>query len=193
MSRAKWAAVYLAAIVLLGGFGYALAQPGWWVWLPAVNKHCSDWTAVAASPTATAAATVTPTPPVTCTAYSACLALTSDDTQVRVGEMFTVTARLTNSGCGMIGLPLYRLRWEDETPSHLEVLTLLEVLHYRGLFEGETDEAAFVLRGLSEGQAVLSGHVSFEVHLGYPGPAFWGGASSPPLLVTIVPAGSTPR
>lgn len=50
---------------------------------------------------------------------------------------------------------------------------------------GESDAAEFVLRAVRPGKATLRASASFEVHLSYPGPAYWGTSGSGPLLVTV--------
>jgi hypothetical protein len=191
MSKAKWVGVLGAALLVAGVAGFAVAEPSWSTWLPLVGRNCitSGTGGATARPTPTTSPTPTqgPTATITCTAHSASLILTSTDATVQTGQTFTVTARLDNLGCGMIGLPLYRLQWEESALGQIEELSPTEVLHYRGIVYREHDEALFTLRALLPGQVTLSCTVSFEAHLGYPGPAYWSGAGSGALLVDILP------
>jgi hypothetical protein len=46
----------------------------------------------------------------------------------------------------------------------------------------------FVLRAVKSGQVTLTASASFEVHLGYPGPAYWAGSNvKEPLIVIVKP------
>ena len=101
--------------------------------------------------------------------------LRASNTAPTVGEVITVTARLVNIGCSGVGLPRYWLRWPTEPAGMFEALSPLDVMHYTGV---GSDEAAFVLRALRPGSTRLEASVSFEVHLGYPGPAYWGSAGA---------------
>ena len=53
------------------------------------------------------------------------------------------------------------------------------------IYSGQHDEAQFTLRALRAGQTELGANVSFEVHLGYPGPAYWAGANAFPLTISV--------
>jgi hypothetical protein len=102
-----------------------------------------------------------------------------------VGQAVTLTVTLGNQGCGMLGLPKYYL---DHLPSGvLEPDSPPPVLHYVGLRFGQEDSAAFVLRALRSGAVTLHAWASMEVHLGYPGPAYWSAASAPSLHLTVAP------
>lgn len=121
-----------------------------------------------------------------CMMHTASMTLTATGTTLHVGELVTVTARLNNEGCTALGLPLYRLYWEDAgTPPVFEPVSSLEVVHYLSIAAGSYDETVFVLRAVGSGQATLRAETSFEVHLGYPGPAYWGASVSPPLAIVV--------
>jgi hypothetical protein len=123
-----------------------------------------------------------------CKTHTASMGLSATATTLHVGEVVTVTAGLSNEGCVALGLPLYSLSWDtDETEPIFEATTPLEVVHYLAVVPGEYDEAQFVLRAVGAAQATLRAYASFEVHLGYPGPAYWGSASAPPLVITVMP------
>jgi DNA/RNA endonuclease YhcR with UshA esterase domain len=60
------------------------------------------------------------------------------------------------------------------------------VEHTLGLQPGDSDAAEFTLRAVRAGRVTLTAGVSFEVHLGYPGPAYWSGSGArEPLVITV--------
>jgi uncharacterized repeat protein (TIGR01451 family) len=121
-----------------------------------------------------------------CNSHTAYMTISATDTTVEVGELVTVTTTLFNRGCTLMGIPYYRLYVESEEPepifdpSHPE-----PVSHELGIGRGQSDTAEFVLKAVRPGQATLRGTASFEVHLGYPGPAYWGYSVTGPLMVTV--------
>jgi hypothetical protein len=50
-----------------------------------------------------------------------------------------------------------------------------------------SDAEQFILWVVGLGGATLGVSASFVVHLGYPGPAYWGYNSSGPLVITTTP------
>jgi hypothetical protein len=121
-----------------------------------------------------------------CKTHTALMTLSGLVAALSVGEMVTVTARLNNVGCVALGLPRYWLRWEtDETAPVIEPVSAGYVEHYLAVPPWHHDEATFVLRAVGAGRASVRAYASFEVHLGYPGPAYWGGSTSPPLVITV--------
>jgi hypothetical protein len=99
-----------------------------------------------------------------------------------------VTATLSNRGCTDLGLPQYSLHVTSDEPE--PVLTPSDpepVVHYLGIPPGGSDDVAFGLQAVRPGQATLRVRSSFEVHLGYPGPAYWSGSGTPPLTITVTP------
>jgi hypothetical protein len=135
----------------------------------------------------------TPTPG--CTDYTAEVSLSATDTQPYVGEVVTVTAMLTNRGCGMLGLPRYSLHVDTEGDKPLFAALPEAVVHHVGISSGHSDAAEFPLRAVRTGEATLTAGVSFEFHAGYPGPGYWGGRGGGPLQITVRPpdAGSVPE
>jgi hypothetical protein len=109
---------------------------------------------------------------------------------VKVGDPVPITVTLTNVGiCAMVGLPQYTL---TITPNEAGPILTPEnpdpVIHDLGLYPGEMDSVEFILTSVSAGQATITAYVSYEVNLGYPGPAYWGGnASQAPLVITVGP------
>jgi len=120
------------------------------------------------------------------------MALSTTATVLEVGEVITVTATIANVGCIDLGMPQYRLyvRPENEQPI-FEPNRHAPILHLLGVHPGESDAAEFVLQAVGPGGATLSAGASFEVHLGYPRSAYWGGSSSDPLTITVVPAAAS--
>ncbi len=127
--------------------------------------------------------TLGPSPTPECTRHTTEMSLSASATEIGVGELVTVTARLQNVGCGMVGLLLYRL--EREPGLALQAASPLTVSHPIGLGTGQADEAQFVLRGVRGGLENVSVSVSFEVHLGYPGPAYWASQAAGPIAVRV--------
>jgi hypothetical protein len=60
-------------------------------------------------------------------------------------------------------------------------------VHHLAVAPGQTDAASFTLQAAGPGQAMLRAYASFEVHLGYPGPAYWGASAASPLTITVTP------
>jgi heat shock protein HslJ len=127
-----------------------------------------------------------PGPGSTCETYTAALALSASDTTLQVGDVLTVTATLSNEGCGSLGMPQYRLYIEsDATQPLFDPATPEPVLHSLGISPGQSDAVAFALRAVHPGGGTLRAGTSFEFHVGYPGPAYWGGSGSEPLSVAV--------
>jgi hypothetical protein len=125
-----------------------------------------------------------PTPE--CTAHQADLQLLASTSSMMVGESLTLTATLTNSGCAMLGLPKYSFSGMADGDAYLVQPTELEpIIHSVALRDGEHDEAYFTLKAVAPGKAELKVSASFEVHLGYPGPAYWATAASQPVIIEI--------
>ena len=123
-----------------------------------------------------------------CTQHAASLGISASRPELRLGETLTITLTLANTGCALLGLPKYTLMTGSD-PSNIlfEPANPEPVLHSLGIDPGGSDSAAFPLRAVKAGEAALSGTVSFEVHLGYPGPAYLATASSGPLVISIIP------
>jgi DNA/RNA endonuclease YhcR with UshA esterase domain len=113
-------------------------------------------------------------------------------TTVRVGDSLTISVELANEGCALVGLPLYRLSVRPDGPEPiLEPEEPEPVERTVGLDPGGSDTAEFALRAVRAGSATLTTRVSFEVHLGYPGPAYWSSSAAEPVLITVSD-GATP-
>jgi hypothetical protein len=123
-----------------------------------------------------------------CETYTAAMTVSARATTLQAGEVLTVTVTLVNQGCGKLGLPQYRLYVESDEAQPVFIPSNPDpVVHYLGIAPGQSDAAEFVLRAVGSGQATLSASASFEVHLSYPGPGYWGGSSAGPLVITVTP------
>lgn len=146
-------------------------------------------------PTETPTATIKPTPSDTptpeptdtpvCEHETASLLLTVSAENVKVGETVKVTIMLNNEGCLALGLPQYDLRIQPDGQAIFEPGDPPQVTHSLAVAPGQSDTVEFDITAVGEGQIGLTASVSYEVHLGYPGPAYWGYKSSgEPLIVT---------
>jgi hypothetical protein len=123
-----------------------------------------------------------------CEGHTAFMSMSATATALDVGDIVTVTTTLFNQGCVGLGLPQYRLYvWSDEPEPIFDPATPEPVVHYLAVGPGGSDAQEFVLTAVGPGEATLSASASFEVHLGYPGPAYWGYSGSGPLTVTVAP------
>jgi hypothetical protein len=61
------------------------------------------------------------------------------------------------------------------------------VVHYLAIGPGNFDSQEFELVAVGSGQVTLTGSVSYEVHLGYPGPAYWGSRQTEPMILVVAP------
>lgn len=128
------------------------------------------------------------TPTAACEEHDAVLLLDAESERLKVGERLQVSVTLSNAGCGMLGLPEYRLSvLPVEEDARFEPEQLEPVVHYRAINPGEADAATFELQAVRPGEVDLRASASFEVHLGSAGPAYWSMASAPPLRITILP------
>ena len=131
---------------------------------------------------------ITPSPtPAECLGHASQMTLTASQAQPEVGSTLLLTATLTNVGeCAMIGLPRYYLQMQSASSTPiLEPQTFEPTTHSLGLFSGETDSITYTLQVVGSGAITLSVTASYEVHLGYPGPAYWSGDASGPLALNI--------
>ena len=123
-----------------------------------------------------------------CETHTASMTLSATVASPEVGEVVTITAALANEGCVGLGIPQYRLYVQSDEPQPtFDPSDPEPVAHYLEIAPGESDKAEFVLQAVRPGEATLRGSASFEVHLGYPGPAYWGSSSSGPLVITVMP------
>jgi hypothetical protein len=130
----------------------------------------------------------TPTPTQVCESETASALLSVSAQSLKVGDAVKVTVRVNNEGCVALGLPQYRLYIQSDVP--LSIFSPEQpdpVVHYLALQPGQSDSTEFDLLAVASGQATLTGSVSYEVHLGYPGPAYWGYRETAPLFIAVEP------
>jgi DNA/RNA endonuclease YhcR with UshA esterase domain len=115
------------------------------------------------------------------------MSLEASSGTLQVGDSVTISVELVNQGCSMVGLPLYRLFVQPDGPEPiLEPEEPEPVEHTLGVHLGDSDAGEFALRAVRAGRATLTAEASFEVHLGYPGAAYWsGGSAGEPLVITV--------
>ncbi len=115
---------------------------------------------------------VAPRSVLTCTTHTTGMTLMTSSTVPEVGDRVMVTVTLANEGCGQVGLPEYRLALATE-PLILVPESPISVTHFLALAPDATDTVTFSLQTMGVGDVTLGASASFEVHLGYPGPAYW--------------------
>ena len=71
--------------------------------------------------------------------------------------------------------------------AHAAWATAIEAGTVTPALASEVRSAWCTLRAVAVGEATLWARASFEVHLRYPGPAYWAGSGTGPLVVTVVP------
>lgn len=146
------------------------------------NSHVAPGTVARAAPQETPTATPTATP--SCT-HSTAMAIALSDPVPQLGGHITATVSLTNTGDCMMGLPLYTLNVANIHPVAVFEESENPVLHSRAIYSDEVDSADFRLLVANTGIFTLTAHASFEVHVGYPGPAYWGGTRAAPITFTV--------
>jgi hypothetical protein len=122
-----------------------------------------------------------------CTTHSASMGISAGDTALRVGDTLTLTVTLHNTGCVGLGLPQYQLTVDSERSGVLVPSRPEPVEHHLTVEPGQAHAGQFELQAVGAGEVTLSARASFEVHLGYPGPAYWASTSSRALRVTVEP------
>jgi Leucine-rich repeat (LRR) protein len=143
------------------------------------------------TPTFTSTPTSTPTMSPTPCQYSIHKTVLSVSAEnLKVGDTLKVKATLSNDGCAyVLGQPKYYLYIQTTSPESIFTPNNPPpVTHILGILPGESDTVEFHLKAISSGQATLRVGVSMEVHLGYPGGAYWGWDSSQEILVTVEPS-----
>lgn len=127
-----------------------------------------------------------PPPTPTCETHTASVQVMPSAQSVPIGQQIVVHVTLLNQGCVALGLPKYTLRVHAPqgqplfNPPQPEAVT-----HGLAVAPGQADSAEFVLQAAQVGSGSLQAEVSFEVHLGYPGPAYWGYATSAPVDIAV--------
>ncbi len=122
----------------------------------------------------------------TCFTHTTAMTLSVSNALPQVGDVLVVTSTLANAGCGNVGLPEYRLHIQAHPPVLLPE-SPPPISHTLSIAPGQSDSAEFTLHVVGDGPVTLTASSSFEVHLGYPGPAYWSGDTSAPLTLTVPP------
>ncbi|MCB9436963.1 MAG: hypothetical protein H6673_08210 [Anaerolineales bacterium] len=110
--------------------------------------------------------------------------LTFSQNPIQIGDEVIVSLSLVNTGTLAAGIPSFTLYLESDalelvsTPDNGGVL-------YGAVAAGSTYTMQWTYRAASTGTAEFSGRVSYEVHEGYPGPAYWSGTSAGPEVLVI--------
>ena len=141
-------------------------------------------------PTPEPTSTPTPLPPTAeCQSESASVELLLSAGTLQVGDTLQAQVTIHNQGCLALGLPQFRLTLSGAAHEAVFAPASIEpVVHYGSVSPGSSDTVEFSLVAVGAGEVELSASVSYEVHLGYPGPAYWGMAGSgAPLIVTVAP------
>ena len=130
-----------------------------------------------------------PTPTLSCETHTASATLSVSAATLKVGQAVTITVALDNKGCVGLGLPQYRLYVQSDGPRPIfDPGDPEPVVHYLEIAPGAADAARFALRAVEAGRATLTARASFEVHLGYPGPAYWASSGTgEPVVITVTP------
>ncbi len=166
------------------------------------------------TPTATARPQpLTSAPTVACKTHTSSVVLSASVASLRIGDSVKVTVTLNNEGCLALGIPLYSLYIQSDklesifapNDPELKVLPLrgdagrsdtspisnlfaVGVEHSLAVAPGQFDTAEFDLQAIAIGQAIFAASASFEVHQGYPGPAYWGySQTGESLTITVAP------
>lgn len=136
----------------------------------------------------TAASISSPSP--VCETHTASVTLSASHMTVNVGDTFKVTVTLNNEGCLALGVPQYVL-YASTTGSPVTATNPKPIVHYLAVDPGQSDSAEFTLQTVAPGSVEFTASASFEVHLGYPGPAYWGNSTSREPLRVLVRSNAT--
>lgn len=115
--------------------------------------------------------------------------LTISPNPARVGDEITFTLELVNTGTVAAGIPAFGVYGDSEFARILgEPITVPEDdgILYGSVGPGQTYSMQWVYVAQVAGEIAISGRVSYEVHLGYPGPAYWSGATSEAVTLVVI-------
>ncbi len=112
---------------------------------------------------------------------------------IRVGETLNVTAQAID-----LGLPIFSIRVKDDTGDFQQLAQITfdnktrDVKDVSKILEfvsgsGGLTQATLVFRGRAAGAASIQINATGEIHYGYPGPATFGGGSSPTITIQVNP------
>jgi len=147
-------------------------------------------------PTNTVVPTLTPAPPSTVTPSTQInprVELRANATTIKVGDTVTVTAQAID-----LGLPIFYIRVKDGTGDFQEMAQITYDNKTRNVKDvskilefvsgsGGLTQATLVFRGRAAGTASIQINATGEIHYGYPGPATFGGGSSPVVTIQVNP------
>jgi hypothetical protein len=127
-----------------------------------------------------------PPPTPACETHTASVQVQPSASSVQLGQQLVVQVMLLNQGCVALGLPKYTLRVHAPQGQPLFNPPQPEsVTHSLAVAPGQLDSVEFMLQAAQVGSGSLQAEVSFEVHIGYPGPAYWGYATSDPVDIAV--------
>ncbi|MBI5715942.1 MAG: hypothetical protein HZC38_21300 [Chloroflexi bacterium] len=114
-------------------------------------------------------------------------------TTLKVGETLSVTAQAVD-----LGLPIFYVRVKDGAGDFQEMVQITYDNKTRNVKDvsrvlefvsgsGGLNQATVVFRGRAAGAASIQINATGEIHYGYPGPATFGGGSSPAISIQVNP------
>jgi hypothetical protein len=123
-----------------------------------------------------------------CETGTGSVTLSSSALTVNVGDTFNVRVTLKNEGCLSLGVPQYIVSVSTPGSQPSVVPTDPEpIVHYLAVDPGQADSEEFAFQAVAPGSVEFNVSASFEVHQGYPGPAYWGTSTSlEPLRILVV-------
>ncbi len=151
--------------------------------------------AAACAPEPTPTPSPTPTPTVTPSPTSSVnprVEIAASRRGVPLDQTVIVTGKVYD-----IGLTIHTLTIEDEESGAVGEMAIRYDGHVERVEDGSAIlesvsakagmyDVAFTLRGRAVGRANVSIWSSGEIHEGYPGPAYWGGATSEVITLAVV-------
>lgn len=108
-----------------------------------------------------------------------------DQTVIVTGKVYDIgltihTLTIEDEGSGAVGEMV--IRYDGHIERVDDGSAILEIVSA----EAGMYDVAFTLRGRAVGRANVSIWSSGEIHEGYPGPAYWGGATSETITLAVV-------
>ncbi|MBN2004894.1 MAG: hypothetical protein JXA21_16165 [Anaerolineae bacterium] len=132
--------------------------------------------------------TPTLTPTLACETDTASTLLSASAENLKLGDVLKIKVTLNNEGCVALGLPQYRLYIQSNSQESIFTPNTPEaVVHYLSVEPGQSDTVEFDLTAVASGPVTITASASFEVHLEYPTPAYWGYSGSGEFPITVLP------
>lgn len=113
--------------------------------------------------------------------------LTVTPNPATVGDEVTFTLVFSNNSSLAAGIPSFSLQSVDGAAFERilgEALVAPDVL-YDAVAPGKTHTETWTFVVQEVGEVSVFARVSYEVHEGYPGPAYWSGVQSPEVIVIV--------